>query len=56
MLHALVPAAALLAHNSATNAEVKTDNPTNVPVAQEKDVLHPSTAASPWIVDGGTRP
>ena len=56
MLHALVPAAALLTHNSAAKAEVNTDNTLNTPVAQEKDVFHPSTAESPWHADGTTVP
>jgi hypothetical protein len=56
MLHTLLPAAALLTQTSAAKSEVKIDNATNGPVAQEKDVLQPSTAASPWIADGGTQP
>jgi hypothetical protein len=56
MLHALVPAAALLTHNSAAKVEVKEQNTAHVPVAQEKDILHPISAASPWIADGGNQP
>ena len=56
MLQALVPAAALLAHNSAAKAETKADLATNTPVAQAKDITQPTNATDPFIADGGTRP
>ena len=56
MLQALVPAAALLAHNSAAKVETKTDLTTHAPVAQAKDITQPTSATNPFIVDGTTRP
>lgn len=56
MLQALLPAAALLAHNRPAKTEVKTDLTTNTPVAQAKDVTQPTSAWDPFITDGHTSP
>lgn len=56
MLQALVPAAALLAHNSAAKAELKTDLTTNTSVAEAKGITQPTSATDPFITDGTTMP
>jgi hypothetical protein len=56
MLHALLPAAALLTHNSAAKTEPKADCTASVPVAQAKDITQPTSAIDPWITDGKTYP
>lgn len=56
MLDALVPVAALLTHNTAAKAEVKTDLTSNAPVAQAKDITQPTSAWDPFITDGHTSP
>ena len=56
MLNVLVPAAALLTHNAAAKAENKTNNATNVPVAESVEATQPTSAWDPFITDGGTRP
>ena len=56
MLQALVPAAALLTHNSAAKSEVKTKLIANAPVAQATDATMPTTASDNPITDGRTVP
>jgi len=56
MLHVLLPAAALLAHNGATKAEVKTEPSANVAVANATDFAMPTTASDNPIVDGHSYP
>jgi hypothetical protein len=56
MLHALLPAAALLTHNSAAKAQTKTELSVNTPVAQAKDITQPTNPWAPPIADGTTVP
>lgn len=56
MLHALLPAAALLAHNSAAKAETKTESTPNVVVSQASDSGMPANASWNPIQDGSTYP
>lgn len=52
MLHVLLPAAALLTHNSAAKVEAKTEPSANVAVANATDFAMPTTASDNPIVDG----
>lgn len=56
MLHVLLPAAALLTHNSAAKTEAKTICTANAPVAQATDATMPTTASDNPITDGHTIP
>lgn len=56
MLEVLVPAAALLTHNSAVKTEVKTSLIANAPIAQATDSTMPTTASDNPIADGHTYP
>lgn len=56
MLHALLPAAALLTHNNAAKVEPKTDSTANVAVAQVSDATMPASPSWNPIADGGTSP
>lgn len=52
MLHALLPAAALLTHNSAAKVEPKTDPNANTTVAQATDFAMPTSPSQNPITDG----
>lgn len=56
MLHVLLPAAALLAHNSAAKVQAKTEPSVNVAVANATDFAMPTTASDNPIVDGHSYP
>lgn len=56
MLHALLPAAALLTHNSAAKVEPKTDPNVNVAIAQATDRAMPTSPSQNPIADGETCP
>jgi hypothetical protein len=56
MVHLLVPAAALLTHNSAAKAETKTESTPNAVVAQATDIAMPTDPSQNPIADGTTVP
>lgn len=56
MLHALLPAAALLTHNSAAKVEPKTNSTANVAVAQVTDATMPASPSQNLIADGQSYP
>jgi len=56
MLHVLLPAAALLTHNSAAQVETKTKTSGNLAVAQATEVAMPTNPSWSPITDGSTHP